>query len=251
MTFDGKPLDSGVDFEKWKDQNFPPGSRGRQQFEYLCLIGCDARFLLSFLILAALNARMKGTIYDVFGVSRSALAKLPDRLEKISGELESVNRLFWEYARANFVENLQLPNQLRSAWRQQAIVYQKTPELLRQLAGHLRVANEWLGDNVGPKRFDTFRKSVIELLEYVDTCTKSPHYGEVSELLNHLFSLHGTLKPFVNSLPPRGRTGAKKKKRDTSLKLLTDPDALRALYSRSVEYGFRKGRPKASEPRSA
>jgi hypothetical protein len=122
--------------------------------------------------------------------------------------------------------------------------------LLRLLAGHLRVANEWLRGHLGPRRFDTFRKSVLELQEYVDHCAGSPHYEEVSKLLDHLFSAQKKiLKDVAKSRP--AQIGAKKKKGDKPPKLLTSPDALKALYHRSVKYGFRKTRPEGAKPRSA
>jgi len=246
MFFNVGPLDSRVGFEKWKDQVFPAGSRARARFEYLCVRGCDAQLLHIFLAQATLEALKKRTIYDVYGVPQSALSKLPDRLERISSELESVNRIFGDYIRANFVENSQCPDRVRLAWRQQAAVYRTTPALLRLLAGHLRAANKWIRNTAGPRRFDTFRKSILELLKYVDNCTKSPHYDDVSELLDHLFSLYSrTFKIFLNLSPRQERTGSRKKKSDTPL--LSSPDALKALYHHSVKYGFREPQPKTSK----
>lgn len=255
MALDYGPLDSGVDLEKfkrWKDQDFPPRSLARARFEHLCHIGCDPRLLFSLLTLAVLNAQSQRTVYDIYGVSRSALLKLPERLEKISCELESVNPLLGYYIRASFVENPNRPEQVRTRWLQQAAVYRTTPKLLRLLAGHLRVAEEWVHDNFGPRRFDTFRKSVLELLQYVDICTEGPHFEEVSGLLDHLFSVkEKAFGRIANRLPRAERTGARKEKRDTIPKLLCSSDALKALYHRSAKYGFRKTRPDPSKPRSS
>jgi hypothetical protein len=129
---------------------------------------------------------------------------------------------------------------------------QSLPKLLRLLAGHLRAAEEWLHDNFGARRFDTFRNSVLELLQYVATCTENPHYEEVSELLEHLFSVNEkAFKKIANRFPQAERTGARKENRDTPPKLLCSSDALKALYHRSAKYGFHKTRPAPSKPRSS
>ena len=236
-------------FTRWKDRDFPKGSPARASFDHLCNIGCNPRLLLSCLTRAVLNAQSQRTVYETYGVSRSTLLKLPESLEKISRELESVNPLLGQYIQTNFVENPNCPDQVRSRWPQQAAVYRTTPKLLRLLAGHLRVAERWLHDNFGPKRIDTFRSSVIQLLQYVDTCTENPHYEEVADLLDHLFSVkQKAFRRIANSLP---RVEPRKKKRDTTPKLLCSSDALKALYHRSAKYGFRKARPAPSKPRSS
>ena len=80
-----------VDFEKWKDRDFPAGSRARVRFEYLCIAGCDPGLLFSFLTRAVFSARHKRTIFEMYGVSRSAIVAFPDGLEQISLRLEAVN----------------------------------------------------------------------------------------------------------------------------------------------------------------
>jgi len=252
MAVDGGSLDSEVDFKKRKDRDFPPGSQTRAKFEHLCCLGCDPRGLLSFLTLAVFNSQWQRSIYDVYGVSQSALVKLPERLEKISRELEAVNLLLGHYVRAHFVENPNLSDQVRSRCRHQATVYQSTPELLRALAIDLRAATARLTKYVGPKRYDTFRHAVVDLLKYVDTCTKSPHYEEVADLLDHLSSAQQkTLQSVAECLAKPRRTGARKKKGATAGKLLTSSDALKALYLRSIKYGFRKIRPDTCKPATA
>lgn len=243
-----------MDSEKHDRLNldFPRGSRARARFEHLCDIGCDPTLLFAFLTLAIFSAQSKRTLYDIFGVSRSALLKLPERLEKISVELEAVDPLLERYIQAKFVENPNCPDRLRRGWVQQAAVYRTTPKLLRLLAGHLRVAEEWLQEYFGPRKIDTFRSSVIQLLQYVDTCTGSPHYEEVSELLERLFlKKEQAFRRIATTLPQAPRRGAPKKKRDTPPKLLCSSVALKALYLRSAKYGFRKTRPHSSKPPSA
>jgi len=240
MAFDDGPRDSGVDVNKWKEGNFPLGSHARKQFEHLCLLGCDPRGLLSFLTVAVHASLGQKSIYDTYGVSQSALAKLPERLEKIARELEPVNRLFGTYLTALFVENPKFSDQVRSLCRQRATVYKSTPRLLRALATDLRAANAEISKAVGPKRYDFFRHMVLELLKYVDACTKSPHYQAVADLLSHLSSAEQkTLQSVGEFLPKPTRTGARKEKGATSGKLLTSPDALKALYLRSAKYRFR------------
>jgi hypothetical protein len=113
------------------------------------------------------------------------------------------------------------------------------------------MSEEWVQNNFGPKRFDTFRKSVLELLEYVDICTKTPQYERVSELLEHLFSLkEKTFRRIASKLPQAKRIGTREKM-DTPPKLLYSSDALKVLYKRSTKYGFRKTRPGASRRRSS
>lgn len=240
MAFDGEPPDSGVDVNRWKEEKFPLGSHARKQFEYLCLLGCDPRGLLSFLTVAVHASQWQKSIYDIHGVSQSALAKLPERLEKIARELEPVNRLFGTYLTALFVENPKFSDQVRSLCRQRTTLYQSTPRLLRAFATDLRAANAEISKAVGPKRYDSFRYFVVELLKYVDAGTKSPHYQAVADLLNHLASAEQkTLQSVGEFLPKPRRTGARKKKGATSGKLLTNPDALKALYLRSAKYRFR------------
>jgi hypothetical protein len=233
--------------KRWTDRHFLVGSRQRQKFEALCAAGCDPKVLLSFLTLAALGFGGKRTVYDVFGVSRSALVKLPARLEKVSRELESVDPFLGHYIQANFVENPNRPGQVRARWEQQAAVYRTPPKLLRLLAGHIRDASGWVNHNFGPRRFDTLRTSVVDLLKYVDVSTGSPHYEQVSELLEHVF-LDNTFQKVASTLATSMGGGARRKKKVAPSKLLSSPDALKALYRRSAVYGFRKTKP-ARKPR--
>jgi hypothetical protein len=256
MALDEASLKSGEDlqkFTKWKDRDFPPGTRARAKFEYLCSIGCAPRLLLSFVTLAVFNSQRQQSLYDLYGVSRSELAKLPERLEKISSELESVNQLLGHYFQAYFIENPDLPDKAQFRNRWQTNVYKRTPELLRVLAIDIRAANTQLAKRVGPKRYDCFRRSVFDLVKYVDTCTKSPHYQDVADLLDHLSSAQWkTLQGIAKWLPKPRRTGAKKKEGSTPGKLLTSPDALKALYLHWAKYGFREGRRSRSQhPTSA
>jgi len=81
---------------------------------------------------------------------------------------------------------------------------------------------------------------VLQLLKYVNTCTKSPHYEAVADLLSHLSSAEEkTLQSVGESLPKPTRIGTRKKMGATFGKLLTSPDALKALYLRSPKYHFR------------
>jgi hypothetical protein len=233
--------------KRWTDDRFEVGSPQRKKFEALCVAGCDPKALLSFLTSAALGFVGKRTVYDVFGVSRSALVKLPARLEKVSRELESVDPFLGHYIQANFVENPSRPVRVRAHWGQQAAVYRTTPKLLRLLAGHLRDASGWVNHNFGPQRFDTLRTSVVSLLEYVDVSTGSPRYEQVSELLEHVFS-DKTFQKVASTLAKSRGGGARRKKKVAPSKLLSSPDALKALYRRSAVYGFRKTKP-ASKPR--
>jgi hypothetical protein len=109
------------------------------------------------------------------------------------------------------------------------------------LAAELRAADTRLFKHVGPKRIDLFRKMVLDRLTYVETCTKSPHYQQVADLLDHLYS---TDQKFLANIPKPisrpTRPGTRKKK--SVPKLLTSADALKALYYGAEKYGFRKGR---------
>lgn len=184
----------------------------------------------------------------MYGTSRSKLLKLTERLEEISNELESVNLLLGQYFRCYFVENANFSGPARSRLSFQARLYQKTPELLRELALDLRAANAQLAKQFGPKKYDTFRQSVVDLLKYVDTSTKSPHYQEVADLLAHLSSSQRrTLQIVAESLPKPREIGARKKKGASAAQLLDSPDALKALYLRAVKYGFRQARSSKSE----
>ena len=81
---------------------------------------------------------------------------------------------------------------------------------------------------------------VLELLKYVNACTKSQHYEAVADLLNHLSSVEEkTLQSVRELLPKPTRTRTRKKIGATSGKLLSSPDALKALYLRSAKYRFR------------
>jgi hypothetical protein len=247
MAVDSEPPpDSSTELEKLKrlkDRDFPPGTPARAKFDCLCAAGCDARLLHSFLTVAVFSAGCKGTIYDLFGFSKSELVKLPVELERISCRLESVNRILTEYLRAKFIENPSWPDEVQSRASRQVAVYQGTPDLLRLLARHLRWASEWVNVNVGPKRYDTFRHSVLDLLSYVDTSTKNPHYEAVADLLSHLSSAQEeSFQRLARSLPGPRRNGAKKSEIPPPSKLLISSDALKALYSRSAKYGFRKRR---------
>ncbi len=216
----------------------------------LCAAGCDPKALLSFLTVAALGFGEKRTVYDVFQASRSSLVKLPALLDKASGELESVTRILGVYFEAAFVQNPSLSDQIRSSGRRQAAVYRCTPKLLQALARDIRMACGWVNHNFGPRRYDTLRTSVIGLLEYVDVSTGSPHYEQVSELLEHVFS-DKTFQKVTSALAKSeqgGARNARKKKKVAPSRLLSSPDALKALYRRSAIYGFRKKKP-ASKPR--
>jgi hypothetical protein len=105
--------DSNVELDKrWTDECFSPGTPSRETFERLCVAGCDARLLLSFLTIAVLSARHSGTIYDVFGVPQAQLAKLPDELEQISRHIEAINPILAEYLRAKFIGNPHWPEEI-------------------------------------------------------------------------------------------------------------------------------------------
>jgi hypothetical protein len=241
MVGDGSPSGSDVDVNKWKEQKFPRGSRARATFEHLCLLGCDPRGLLSFLTVTVFTSQTQKTVFDTYGVSQSALVKLPKRLEEVALDLDAVKQLLGHYLQAFFLENSNLSDEVRSGCRHQASLYQRIPELLRVLAADLRAAHTRLFKHVGPKRIDLFRKMVLDLLTYVETCTKSPHYQQVADLLDHLYS---TDQKFLANIPKPisrpTRPGMRKKK--SVPKLLTSADALKALYYRAEKYGFRKGR---------
>ncbi|MGD0600940.1 MAG: hypothetical protein ABR988_14020 [Terriglobales bacterium] len=238
-----------VDVKRWKEWRFPPGSLARRQFEYLCSLGCDPRALLSFLTVVVETSREQKSIYDKHEVSKSALKKLPERLEKISRELEAVNRLLRPFV-LSFAENPKLPDQLRSLWSQTATVYQNTPGLLRWLSKDLRAEKSMIREVAGPKRYNLFRQMVLMLLDYVDTRTKSPHYEAVADLLSHLSSADQETQRVAERPPKPTRAGARKK--NGAPKLLTSPDALKALYLRSAKYGFNKARrSKSKRPPSA
>ena len=244
MAADDRLPDSDVDLNKWKNRTFPRGSRARAGFEYLCLRGCNPRGLLSFLEVAVFNSQTQRSVYDTFEVSQSELVDLPDKLEQISRDLESFNPILAGFLGAVLMENPLLSDEIRSRCRQQIAVYRRTPDLLRLLSTHLRWANQWLKENVGPKRYDSFRQSVLGLLSYVDECTKSPHYQEVADLLDHLYSARQkNLQGVAEFTPGPKRPRGSKKKVATARKLLSSPDALKALYLRSVKYGFRQPRP--------
>jgi hypothetical protein len=153
-------------------------------------------------------------------VSKSVLVKLAEKLEKLSRELEAANRLL-NAATAVLAESPKLPDQVRSYWRQRAIVLKNTPHLMRALAADLRGAHAHAINRFVPK-YDFLRHMVFMLLEYVETSTKSPHYQEVADLLTHL---SGADDP----------------------KLLTSSDALKALYLRSAIYRSNRTRPSKSK----
>ena len=88
---------------------------------------------------------------------------------------------------------------------------------------------------------------MVSLLEYVDVSTGSPRYEQVSELLEHVFS-DKTFQKVASTLAKSRGGGARRKKKVAPSKLLSSPDALKALYRRSAVYGFRKTKP-ASKPR--
>ncbi len=232
---------------RWKDDEFAPGSPAREKFERLCVAGCDAKLLLSFLTLAVFNASHKGTMYDIFGVSQSGVTKLPDELEQISRRIESINPILAQYLRTKFIGNSHWPDEIQSRCRLQIAVYQRTPDLLRLLADHLRSAGEWLNSNVGPKRYDTFRHSVLDLLSYVDNSTGSPHYEEVADLLSHLSSAREETLRGLGGRSRSARRDGEEKKDYIAPKLLSSSDALKALYCRSKAYGFRKAPPHSGQ----
>lgn len=166
----------------------------------------------SYLTVAVVASQSQKSIYDLYRVSPSELAKLPDKLEQISRDLESVNPILTQFLGSKFIGYPLSSDEIRSRCHLQMAVYQRAPDLLRLLATHLRWANQWLKDNVGPKRSDSFRHSGLSLLGYVDTCTKNPHYEAVADLLSHLSGAEDkTLPSVAERLPRPTRTGAKKK----------------------------------------
>jgi hypothetical protein len=222
----------------WADDRFPAGTRQRQDFDALCAAGCDRKLLLSFLTIAATQVEWQRTIYDVYGTTRPSLDKLPAVLDKLSTDLELINPLISGFLESTLAQNHNLPDQVRSGARRQAAVYRVAPKLLQYLARDIRAASAWVNDNIGPKRYDTLRGSVCELVWYVEVSTGSPQYEQVSELLEHV-SLNKTLQKVAGDLA-RFRGGSTYKRKKSALpKFLTSPDALKALYLRSATYGFR------------
>lgn len=225
-----------VDVQKWKERIFPLGSRARKSFEYLCHVGCDPKALLSWVTVAVDRSQEPFSIYEASGTTKAALVKLPNKLEKIAGEIEAAQVYVGNYMRYIF-ENPKQSEQVRSRFRFQFEVYQNMPKLLRTLAKDLREINVRVSKNFGPKRFDFFRFFVVQLLQHVETSTKKPHYQEVSELLEHMHAnaLRSPLQSAGVSLR-RSRRGEGMKNAVPTL--FTSPDALKAHYQRWKKRGF-------------
>jgi len=213
-----KSIDERV--QKWKERNLPDGSSSRERFDHLCQCGCDERVLFALLVVAVNRTDLRRTIYEIYGVSRKRVDKLAEELHRVSKQLESVERFLGDYFKATLIESPRATANLRARARLQMMVYETTPKLLRLLSQHLRSANSWVSKNVGPKRYDTSRHWLVQLLEYVNSCTNSPHYKDVAELLGHL------------SPAPDGT--------------VTDERALRAAFHRAQRYGYRKTHGSAS-----
>jgi hypothetical protein len=233
MAFDGGPSDFWLNFNKWKERNFPPGSSAEETFEYLCVKGCDPGDLQAFLTSVVKLSQTRHSVADTYRVSRSALVKLPERLEKVSRELDAINLLLRDYRPV--AVNPNRSDEVPNPFPQIATVYLRTPKLLQALARDLRVANAKLSKFVSPKRWDDYRHFVLLFLEYVEHCTKSPRYQQVADLINHVSSAEQkTLQNVAERLPKRTRAGARKK--NDAEKPLTSPDALKALYHRAAKY---------------
>jgi hypothetical protein len=233
-------------FKQYKERVLPAGSPARASFEYLCLLGCNERRLFGFLVLAVLAGRSNQTIYDLFGISQKELAKLPDELDRLSANLGSVTRLLYEYLKARHLQP-GMADHMKSHYMQQMDLYQSTPRLLRVLAVDLRIANSWIAKNLGRKRYDTLRHSVLQLLQYINNSTngslKGPHYDEVAKITSYMFMNQEKDLLDHEHLFPTQRAAQIEKNNNWEgavPKLLSSPDAQKALFQRASRYGFRK-----------
>jgi hypothetical protein len=214
------------------NQYFPLGSHARRRFDELAA-KCDAEILFSLsLIVCEVAYWPKRSIYDTYGTIASEVKELPDELEELAGKIDRTNDFLSSFRSAVVIDNDQAPIKERERERHKSAIYKHLPRTLRVFAADMRTAFEWINPQFGPKRYDSLRANVLELLQYVDRSTGSPHYEHLADILGHLF-------PSV--LQRRGRD----QNRETPA-LLNSDAALKQLYLRSSRRGVA---PRSRAPR--
>jgi hypothetical protein len=83
---------------------------------------------------------------------------------------------------------------------------------------------------VGPKRWDTRRQSILDLLSYVRASTGEPHWDAIANILNHFVAQYAEDEEPVNEEPVNEEP--------------VEPDALRKLWEHAQKYGFVSSTPK-------
>jgi hypothetical protein len=220
------------------NQYFPLGSYHRRRFDELCA-KCDAEALFSYsLLLCDAACRWpKRSLYEMRGTSASELRKLPTELEELACKIDRVGGLLSSFMSAQVIDNDQAPTQERVRGRNRVAVYKHVPKTLRVFAADLRTAFEWIDPRFGPKKYDTLRGQVLNLLRYVDGHTGSPHYEHLADILGHLFP-NVVLR---NGGDPKRETPA----------LLNSADALKQLYLRWTKRGLGRPEPRPSRQRAS
>jgi len=198
---------------RFLEKDLPAGSDSRRRFDDLCIQGCEPAVLFSLLqILISSACSQKMSIYDLTKVSRSQLVKLSGELEQVAERIDQIRPLmgmFW-------------PAESQERFAQDTF-YKNLVGLLRVVAANLQDTFDWLHKRVGPKRYDSFRGQVRELVKYVTDRTGGPRCADLCVILGYLW------KDDFRQIPG----------------LLDSPEALRQFFSRLEEYGFRSfDRPK-------
>jgi hypothetical protein len=192
---------------RFLERDLPAGSDSRRRFDDLCHEGCEPAVLFSHLqILISSACSQKMSIYDLTKLSRSQLVKLSGELEQVAERIEQIRplmRMFW-------------PPESQERLAQDTF-YKNLVGLLRVVAANLRDTFDWLHKRVGPKRYDSFRGQLRDLLKYVTDHTGGARCADLCVILDYLW------KEDFTQIPA----------------LLDSPEALRQFYSRLEEYGFR------------
>lgn len=197
-------------------------SEARRDFDQICADGSSPFLLYAYLNVAAFGrARINHSIWDLYRVSPSAWKRLSIKVEDLAGEIEAFtqNRVFSRFLTDYWRSSVpavcpidELPGMIR---RQLYTCQHLLPLLLREFARSLRQPLVGIKGRIGPKRWDTGRQGILDLLWYVRASTGKPHWDAVANVLDH----------FAAQCAP-----------DCNAANTVDADALRKLWKRARKY---------------
>jgi hypothetical protein len=203
---------------------------GRKCFDRICSDGCDPDVLSGFFYWAGYEWSFSDdlSVWEMVNVPRGGMKELPDELERLAKKIYAVSPVLEQYFRA-YSDNSRLPDRVRAAARVQLHTYSRViPCLLQELAKSVTDAELWLTKNVGPKRVDSRRLSLLRLLRYVQDTAKKPHFADVACVLGDVVRQNEEL---LLRQPALGR-----KKMLGRIKELPNPAMVKQVWHRAVKY---------------
>lgn len=170
------------------DKHLRTGSQQRAAFECICKKGSNPNVLFAFFTLALDVQKLSvWQLLQVDSWSRSQWKKLPRELDNLAAKIESFtkNESFIKTLTLYWTSCVPSITPVDARLRRQLNTYQSVmPQLLRNLGTTIRSADFLITTNAGPKRLDTRRLFILQLLAYVRQTTGKPCWADVARMLD-------------------------------------------------------------------